>query len=96
MVVVDFLASGHPLQALRLFQQLPLGPDESPRIRTLQQMAEELEAKALAMQSKNVPRPSPSQYQAVVAEVQRFVGGMGSLERILGIVQGLQVGALLS
>ena len=51
----------------------------------------QLEARAAALDAKIVPRPIPGQYQGVVDEVQRFLGAMGSLDRILSLLHRLQV-----
>ena len=75
-----------------MFQQVPVGPDESSLIRALQRRAEELDGRATALAAKIVPRPAPGQYQGVVEEVQRFVSAMGGLERIHNLLRRLQVG----
>ena len=79
------------MQARQMFQQLSLGPDESPRIQELQDNAKRLSDQATALQTKIVPRPIPGQYLELAAEVQRFVSLMGSVERVLGLVHSLQV-----
>lgn len=78
-----------------MLQQVPLGPDESPRIQALQSRALDLNAKATALESQMIPRPTPGQYQAVVAEAQRFITGVGAVQRVLGLVNSLQVSASL-
>ena len=78
-------------QARSLFQQVALGPDEAPRIQALQEAAAQLEARAQALEGKLVPRPVPGRYQAVMEEFERFVGSMGRLDRILGLLHRLQV-----
>lgn len=79
------------LQAHQMFQQVPVGPDETPRISKVQQRIDAMQARAAALEHKLVPRPTPGQYMDVTAEVQRFVGAMGDLDRVLGLLQGLQV-----
>ena len=74
-----------------MFQKVPLGPDESPHIQALQERVKLLEDAAAKLDGKIVARPVPGQYHVMVAEVQRFVGSMGALERVLGLVHRLQV-----
>ena len=79
------------VQVRQRLQRLPSGPDEDQRIQALQDRVQQLRAKAAVFEDQIVPRPVPGQYSTLVAEVQRFTGGMGVLERVLGLLHRLEV-----
>ena len=72
-------------------QRLPGGEDESQRIVKLREVAANIASEAEELQRQIVPRPVPSQYQALQAELGRFAEGLGSVERLTGLVGRLMV-----
>lgn len=73
-------------QALAL---LPGGPDESTQLRLLSSDRGRAEDALRKAGDKVVPRPRPSQYAALAAEVAGFLAGVGSQQRLLALLDAL-------
>lgn len=74
---------------------LPGGPDESPKIKQLVDSLARTEEAAEKLAAKVVPRPSPPQFPALQAEIQRFAEGLCSFSRTTALMHGLQVNVCL-
>ena len=74
-------------------QHQPYGPDASPAIEAQRAKGAALLAAADKAKARIVPRPVPGQYAELQAESQRFLGSMGSLQRLQSLLTSLQVPA---
>ncbi|KAL0028971.1 hypothetical protein WJX77_009058 [Trebouxia sp. C0004] len=70
-------------------QRLPGAPTQSSRLAALRSTAAELRQKAAEMEAKAVPRPDPPQYAPLWQNVQRFLVGLGSVERMTSLLNRL-------
>eukprot|EP00798_Chlamydomonas_sp_ICE-L_P024875 gene24875-10536_t len=70
-------------------QQLPGGPDESTHLVHLHEQRGSASTKLQAAVARIVPRPVPSQYKTLAAEVKSFVASFASLPRIQSLLGDL-------
>ncbi|KAL0049173.1 hypothetical protein WJX82_008148 [Trebouxia sp. C0006] len=73
-------------------QRLPGAPTQSSHLAALRSTAAELRQKAADMEAKAVPRPIPPQYTPLWQNVQRFLVGLGSVERMMSLLIRLTQG----
>lgn len=69
---------------------LPGGPDESAHLQDLDAQHVVARASLSAALALCVPRPQPPQYAALASEVKGFIGGLGSMDRVLTMMKALQ------
>ncbi|KAK9833665.1 hypothetical protein WJX74_002204 [Apatococcus lobatus] len=78
------------LEARQLYQRLPLGPDGSVAIQQLHTKMQQLQGKLAKLNGQAVPRPEPSQYAAIEAEMDRFANSLGAISRVTSLLDRLQ------
>lgn len=76
-------------------QQLPGGPDEGPSIDNLRQQASGHDIMVKELESKLALRPKPSQYDALGAEIVRFVNNTADVQRMKNLILHLKVACLM-
>lgn len=79
------------LQVRAQLQSLPGSPAQATRLAALHTAAVELKSKAAKMKAKSVPRPAPPQYAQIMQSMQQFLTGSGSVQRMQGLLERLQV-----
>lgn len=79
------------LQVRHELQRLPGAPTQTSRLFALRSQAAELKQKAADMKAKAVPRPDPPHYAPLWQNVHRFLGGLGSQERMTNLLVRLMV-----
>ena len=83
--------SCHALQVRQQFERLPGAPRQFSRLVQLSSVTKELTRKAAELEAKAVPRPDPPRYLALQQTVQRFLSGLGSVDRMTRLMSRLQV-----
>jgi hypothetical protein len=78
-------------QVRRAVERLPLGPDETRTLDALEARAMDLANAAEELRSHVVLRPEPPQYSALQQEMTHFLHSLGSVQRILALLQGPEV-----
>ena len=78
------------MQVREAYQRLPLGPDGSAAIDQLHAKMLQLQGKFARLDGQAVPRPEPSQYAAIEAEVDRFASSLGAMSRVTNLLDRLQ------
>ena len=73
-----------------MYQKLPLGPDGAPAILMLDTKLRQLQGKISQLDRQAIPRPEPSQYGAIEAELGRFAGSLGAVLRISTLLDRLE------
>ena len=78
------------MQVREEYQRLPLGPDGSAAIDQLHAKMLQLQGKLARLDGQAVPRPEPSQYAAIEAEVDRFASSLGAIPRVTSLLDRLE------